>query len=65
MLFSFDKKTPDEISQDGRECGNRKLIIKANRLGRQFDDGEYIDLEFNGDLISFTEAKQHKVVEPF
>lgn len=64
-VILIDKKTPEEIASDGRECGNRKLIIKANRLGGQFDDGQYIDLEFNGNLISFTEAKQHTVVEPY
>lgn len=64
-VILIDKKTQEEILTDGRECGNRKLIVKANRLGRQFDDGEYIDLEFNGDLISFVEAKQHTTVEPF
>lgn len=61
----IDKKTPEEIQRDGRECGNRKLIVKTNRNGRQFDDDEYIDIEFNGDLISFKEAKQHTKVEPY
>lgn len=64
-VILIDKKTPEEIAHDGRECGNRKLIVKANRLGEQFDDDEYIDMEFNGNIISFQEAKQHEVVSPY
>lgn len=52
-------KTPEEIEADGAECGNKKLIVAFNRNGAQMVQGEYIDLQFNGNLISYEEAKQH------
>lgn len=58
-------KTPEEIEADGQECGNKKLIVKYNRNGAQMADGEYIDLQFNGNLISYEEAKQHIPQGPF
>ena len=58
-------KTPDEIQQDGAECGNKKLKIVLNRNGAQMSDGEYIDLMFRGDFVSYEEAKQHIPVTPF
>lgn len=58
-------KTPEEIAQDGEACGNRKLFVALNRNGPQMVEGEYIDLKFNGDIISFEEAQQHQPVTPF
>lgn len=57
-------KTPEEIMRDGEECGNKKLFVKMNRNGEQMRSDEYIDVFFNGNLCTFTEASQHKVVEP-
>lgn len=58
-------KTPEEIEADGVECGNKKLRICLNRNGAQMSSDEYIDLQFNGNLISYEEAKQHIPVEPY
>ena len=58
-------KTPDEIEADGIECGNKKLRICLNRNGAQMTTDEYIDLQFNGGLISYEEAKQHTPISPF
>lgn len=58
-------KTPEEIEADGVECGNKKLRICLNRNGAQMSSDEYIDLQFNGNLISYEEAKQHIPVQPF
>ena len=58
-------KTPEEINADGAECGNKKLSVVLNRNGMQMAAGEYIDLQFNGNLISYTEAKQHLPQSPF
>lgn len=52
-------KTPEEIEADGVECGNKKLIVAFNRNGPQMVQGEWIDLQFNGNVISYEEAKQH------
>ena len=58
-------KLPEEIEADGPECGNKKLRVVLNRNGAQMAPDEYIDLSFNGNLISYTEAKQHAHREPF
>lgn len=58
-------KTPEEIEADGPECGNKKLRVVLNRNGAQMAPDEYIDLNFNGNLISYEEAKQHTVQTPF
>ena len=58
-------KLPEEIEADGPECGNKKLRIVLNRNGAQMAPDEYIDLQFNGNLISYTEAKQHEIQTPY
>lgn len=58
-------KTPEEIEADGIECGNKKLRICLNRNGAQMSSDQYIDLQFNGNIISYKEAKQHIPVTPY
>lgn len=58
-------KLPEEIEIDGAECGNKKLRILLNRNGAQMSQDEYIDLDFNGNLISYQEAKQHTEQTPY
>ncbi len=58
-------KTPEEIEQDGPECGNKKMIVTVNRNGAQMAPGEYIDLIFDGDHISYEQAQQHIPLAPF
>lgn len=58
-------KTPEEVQADGAECGNKKLRIVLNRNGMQMAPGEYIDLFFDGNLIKYTEAKQHIPTSPY
>lgn len=58
-------KTPDEIAMDGAECGNKKLRVILNRNGAQMAEDEYIDLNFQGNLVSYEQAKQHASVTPF
>lgn len=59
-------KTPEEIEEDGAECGNKKMIVAVNRNGAQMAQGEYISLNFDGDRILYEQAKkQHTPNEPF
>lgn len=58
-------KTPEEVEADGVECGNKKLRVILNRNGMQHAQGEYIDLQFNGNLVSYEEAKQHIPQSPY
>ena len=58
-------KTPEEIEMDGEECGNKKLIVTQNRNGMQHAPGEFIDLLFDGNRVTLTEANQHIPQDPF
>lgn len=58
-------KTPEEVEADGVDCGNKKLRVILNRNGMQHAPGEYIDLQFNGNVISYEEARQHIPQTPF
>ena len=64
-IIMLQDKTADEVIADGPECGNKKLVVRFNRNGAQHADGEYIDMIFNGDVISYEEAKQHIPNVPF
>ncbi len=64
-IAMIQDKSPEEIEADGVECGNKKLIVTLNRNGMQMAPGEYIDLSFNGNLISYEQAKQHIPAQPF
>lgn len=64
-IIMLQDKTPEEIANDGEECGNKKLFVRFNRNGAQMSDGEYIDMQFKGDVILYEEAKQHSPVSPF
>ena len=58
-------KTPEEVEADGVECGNKKLRVILNRNGMQHAQGEYIDLMFDGNRVSYEEAKQHIPQTPY
>lgn len=64
-IIMLQNKSPEEIESDGEECGNKKLVVKFNRNGPQHADDEYIDMRFDGDVISYEEAKQHIPVTPY
>lgn len=58
-------KSMEEIERDGAECGNKKMQIIFNRNGSQMTGDEYIDLAFNGNLIRYEEAVQHRISPPY
>lgn len=60
------EKTPEEIEQDGHECGNKKLRVWFNRNGPQMAEDEYISLKFDGNHILYEQAeKQPNTFAPF
>ena len=59
------EKTVDELREDGLECGNYCLNIKLNRLGEQMTEDEYLDFQFDGNIMTISEAKQHTKKTPF
>lgn len=59
-------KTQNEITQDGEDCGNAKLCVKHNRLGKQMFEDDYIDLQYHGDILTYEQAKkQHTKKTPY
>lgn len=64
-IILITDKTQEEIEMDGEECGNKKMRVVLNRNGAQMAPGEYIDLMFKGDLISYEEATQHDIQVPW
>ena len=58
-------KTPEQIEADGEECGTKLLQVTQNRNGMQHAPGEYIDVFFDGDRVTLTEAKQHIPQTPY
>lgn len=64
-IAMISDKTPEEIEEDGAECGNKKLRVTVNRNGMQMAQGEYIDLLFDGNHILYKQAKQHIPQTPF
>lgn len=65
-IIMLMNKDPKEIEADGDECGNKKLFVRFNRNGPQMAEGEYIDMVFDGNRISYEEApKQHMPESPY
>lgn len=59
VVAYFMEKTMEEIQQDGKEGGNRKLLIDYNRLGEQFEQNStYINLYFDGNKSLITQASK-------
>lgn len=65
-IILLTDKTPEEREADGENSGNKKLFVAQNRNGMQHIDGEYINLDFNGNICMLKEAqKQHIPEDPF
>ena len=58
-IILLQDKTPEEVEADGVQCGNKKLRVVLNRNGAQMAPDEYIDLNFQGNIIQYEEAQQH------
>lgn len=56
-MCSLQKKTEDELAEDGRDNGNRKLIPEDFRFGPGLDDGDYINFVLDGKYASIKELK--------
>ena len=57
VLLNDWRLTEDEIAQDGRENGNRKLVPEDFRFGPGLEDGDYINMELDGKFTSLKELK--------
>lgn len=55
-ILLMTEKTPEECNEDGEGSGRKKLFVAQNRNGMQHVEGEWINLEFNGNVCMLTEA---------
>jgi len=53
----FKPKSDEEIAEDGHNNGNRKLIPIVCRNGAGLDNGDYINMQFDGDFGRIKELK--------
>ena len=51
----FKRKEKEEIIEDGLENGNRKLILLEARKGEPLDQGDYINMNFDGKISKIVE----------
>ena len=66
VSVKWEKKSGEEIQQDGVECGTHKMTVKLNRLGKcHMGEGDYIDMKFIGDRPGIAVAKQHTEINPY
>lgn len=52
----FERKSDEEIGDDGDENGNRKLTVTVSRHGAGLDDGDYINMKMNGAFARLREG---------
>lgn len=59
-------KTNEEMAEDGMDSGRKKLVVVQNRNGMQHVEGEWINIDFNGNVCLLTEARtKHVPKEPY
>lgn len=54
------EKTTDELASDSIKCGNFCCEFGKNRNGMSMQEGDYIDVQFDGDCMRIHQAEQHK-----
>lgn len=59
VLLFWKQKTQEQLKTDSIECGNFLMQVVKNRNGAVHDEDQYIDIQFIGDLMRISEAKQH------
>ena len=52
---AYEKKKPEEATDDGPQGGNRKLTLLDTRYGPGVDEGDYICMDFVRDINKITE----------
>ena len=61
--ITWDTKTNEEICKHGKECGNMKMKVDFNRIGKSHDEDDeddYLDFNFIGEILTIQETKaQH------
>lgn len=61
-LITIRRKTEEEFVKDGgKDYGNSYMSVKINRNGAQQSEGEYISVDFIGDLLTYKGCKRQPV----
>jgi len=64
-VISIADKSVEEMEEDGTNAP-KKMRVVFNRNGAQMSENEWIDMDFNGSLITYKQAEtQHAVIEPY
>lgn len=64
---TWDSKTNEEILKHGRECGNMKMKVDFNRIGKSHDEDDeddYLDFNFIGEILTIKETKSQHSKDP-
>ena len=51
-----------EYEEQGHGKGTHKFFVEYNRLGRQFEENEYVDMHFDGDHATIKQASDELLV---
>ena len=62
-IIYLTDKTPEECEEDGEDSGKKKLFVAQNRNGMQHVDGEWINIDFNGNICLLNESKKQHIPE--
>lgn len=64
-VISIVNKSLDEMQNDGTGAA-KKIRVVFNRNGAQMRDDEWIDMDFNGSIVKYSQSeKQHILEEPY
>lgn len=60
-VISITDKSIEEIENDGIACGTKRLRIMYNRNGAQMHENEWIDMDFDGSTLTYSEAEMQHI----
>lgn len=55
-LITLERKTPEEIRRQTPSCGNTRLKVVFNRNGEQHNSEEWIDIQYDGNVLNYHQA---------
>lgn len=62
-IIIMTDKTPEECEEDGEGSGRKKLFVAQNRNGMQHVEGEWINIDFDGNICLLNESKKQHIPE--
>lgn len=62
-ILLLTDKTAEECELDGENSGRKKIFVAQNRNGMQHVEGEWINIDFDGNRCLITEAPVKHIFE--